>query len=215
MFCGSKLPSVCRWEETTLDASYSVWPQALVSLWTSLCWNPVGSLPELERTAGFGWVRASVRLQDLRHSWTWSSNLYREQALDGAQIELLTWLVTLCWGMTWKYMRGFRAQTHREMLLWLHARCFNIQMQLLLKSTFLKLKMNLDGSFGSIWHAFLLHIKMYMVTERHSSTVNHRVASVAMFVWWNTNVAVADIKWTQCSRRWLGCSSKHEHEKWF
>lgn len=55
------------------------------------------------------------------HSWTWGccgrSNLYREQALDRAQIELFTWLVRLCCGITWKctdIQRGFRAQTLRE-----------------------------------------------------------------------------------------------------
>lgn len=63
-------------------------------------------------------LNTSVFTVSVRHSWMWSCcgkrNLYREQALDQAQIELFTWLATLCCGITWKCMdtqRELRAQT--------------------------------------------------------------------------------------------------------
>lgn len=39
------------------DASHSVWPQASVSMWTSLCSNSVRSAPVLQRIAVSGWRR--------------------------------------------------------------------------------------------------------------------------------------------------------------
>lgn len=63
-------------------------------------------------------LNMSVFTVSVRHSWMWSCcgkrNLYREQALEQAQIELFTWLATLCCGITWKCMdtqRELRAQT--------------------------------------------------------------------------------------------------------
>ena len=119
----SKLPSVCSWEEATLDAAYSVWPQGSVSVWTSLRSNPVRSLPVLQSTAGRHWVRIPLcgystceTPMNMKLSCG-EGSLYREPALDPASFELLTWLVMLSCGVAWKCAdtrRGFRSQTLGE-----------------------------------------------------------------------------------------------------
>lgn len=114
------------------------------------------ALQALARDTGYEWI-CTVTVS-ARHRGTWNChgkhNLHRERALDPPQIELFTWLVTRCCGLTWKCMdtqRGCRAQT-----LWVSCFCdytpgvFNIQMQLQLNSTFFLLY-----SSREIWNSLV------------------------------------------------------------
>lgn len=214
MFCISKLPSVCSWEEATLDASYSVWPQASVRV-NNPVFKPSQITPSATEDCRVWLETLGANISEVtvsvRHSGTWSCcgrpSLYREQALDPAQIELFTWLVRLCCGITWKCtdtQREFRAQTLRE-------RCFCDYTPSTLTY---KCSHSRNPPFYSsrapkwTWMGvFTLLVtlpscisKMYMDTERVSGTENYREASVEILIWWRTKAAIADIRNSPCCR---------------